>query len=70
MFTRSMFETEDMIEQHRLLNRIAEAVDNGTLKTTLTQRIEPISAENLRRAHELLESNRMVGKLVLENFGS
>ncbi|MBP1155339.1 NADPH2:quinone reductase [Paenibacillus sp. PvR052] len=68
MFTRSLFETEDMIEQHFLLNRIAEAVDNGTLRTTLTQRLEPISAENLRNAHALLESNKMIGKLVLEHF--
>jgi NADPH2:quinone reductase len=70
MFTRSLFETEDMIEQHHLLNRIAEAVDKGTLKTTLAKRLEPISAENLRRAHKLLESNQMVGKLVLEHFSS
>ncbi|WP_090798676.1 zinc-binding alcohol dehydrogenase family protein [Paenibacillus sp. GP183] len=68
MFTRSLFETEDMIEQHILLNRIAKAVDAGTLKTTLTQRLEPITAENLRHAHELLESNKMIGKLVLEHF--
>jgi zinc-binding alcohol dehydrogenase family protein len=68
MFTRSLFETEDMIEQHHLLNQIAEAVDRGTIKTTMTQRFEPISAENLRRAHKLLESNQMVGKLVLEHF--
>jgi NADPH2:quinone reductase len=68
MFTRSLFETEDMIEQHILLNRIAEGVDAGTLKSTLTQRLEPISAENLRHAHELLESNKMIGKLVLEHF--
>jgi NADPH2:quinone reductase len=68
MFTRSLFETEDMIEQHHLLNQIAEAVDRGMIKTTMTQRLEPISAENLRRAHKLLESNQMVGKLVLEHF--
>jgi NADPH2:quinone reductase len=70
MFTRPLFKTEDMIEQHHLLNRIAVAVDKGTLKTTLTQRLEPISANNLRRAHKILESNQMAGKLVLEHFGS
>jgi zinc-binding alcohol dehydrogenase family protein len=68
MFTRSIFETDDMIEQHLLLNRIADAVDQQKLKTTLTQVLGPISAENLRHAHKLLESNRTIGKVVLEGF--
>lgn len=68
MFTRSLFETEDMIEQHLLLNRVADAVDQQKLKTTLTEVIGPISAENLRKAHKLLESNRTIGKVVLEGF--
>ncbi|WJH36193.1 zinc-binding alcohol dehydrogenase family protein [Paenibacillus sp. CC-CFT747] len=68
MFTRSLFETEDMIEQHLLLNRVADAVDQQKLKTTLTEVIGPISAENPRKAHKLLESNRTIGKVVLEGF--
>jgi NADPH2:quinone reductase len=68
MFTRSIFETDDMIEQHLLLNRIADAVDQQKLKTTLTLVLGPISAENLRQAHKLLESNRTIGKVVLEGF--
>ncbi|MEM1506317.1 zinc-binding alcohol dehydrogenase family protein [Domibacillus sp. 8LH] len=68
MFTRSLFETDDMIEQHHLLNRVAEAVDQQKLKTTLTEVLGPISAENLRQAHKLLESNKAIGKIVLEGF--
>ncbi|WP_026693081.1 zinc-binding alcohol dehydrogenase family protein [Peribacillus kribbensis] len=68
MFTRSLFETEDIIEQHLLLNRIAEAVDNQKLRTTLTNVLGPVSAENLREAHKLLESNKTIGKIVLEGF--
>jgi NADPH2:quinone reductase len=68
MFTRSLYETDDMIEQHLLLNRIADAVDQQKLKTTLAEVLGPISAENLRQAHKLLESNRTVGKVVLEGF--
>lgn len=68
MFTRSLYETEDMIEQHLLLNRIADAVDHQKLKTTLSEVLGPISAEHLRQAHKLLESNRTIGKVVLENF--
>ncbi|MGO4501141.1 zinc-binding alcohol dehydrogenase family protein [Paenibacillus sp. 2RAB27] len=68
MFTRSLYETDDMIEQHLLLNLIADAVDHQKLKTTLAEVLGPISAEHLRQAHKLLESNRTIGKVVLENF--
>ncbi len=68
MFTRSLYETDDMIEQHLLLNLIADAVDHQKLKTTLSEVLGPISAEHLRQAHKLLESNRTIGKVVLENF--
>ena len=68
MFTRSMFETPDMIRQHELLNRVSAMIDDGTLRTTLGEHYGLISAENLRRAHTLIESGRAVGKIVLENF--
>ena len=68
MYTRSMFETADMIEQHNLLNRVAELIDAGTLKTTFGEHFGTINAENLRRAHELLESGKAKGKIVLEGF--
>ncbi|MFO2463390.1 zinc-binding alcohol dehydrogenase family protein [Pseudomonas sp. 15FMM2] len=68
MYTRSMFETTDMIEQHNLLNRVAELIDAGTLKTTLGEHFGVINAQNLRRAHELLESGKAKGKIVLEGF--
>lgn len=68
MFTRSIYETVDMIEQHRLLNRVADAIDQQKVKTTLSQILGPISAENLRQAHKLLESNKTIGKVVLEGF--
>ncbi len=68
MFTRSMFETEDIIEQHRLLTRVASLIDGGVIKTTLGEHVGAINAENLRKAHRLLESHRTVGKLVLEGF--
>ncbi|MCP1474294.1 zinc-binding alcohol dehydrogenase family protein [Pseudomonas sp. EB276 TE3739] len=68
MYTRSLFETPDMIEQHKLLNRVAELIDAGTLKTTLGEHFGGINAANLRRAHELLESGKAKGKIVLEGF--
>lgn len=68
MYTRSMFETSDMIEQHNLLNRVAELIDAGTLKTTVGEHFGVINAANLRRAHELLQSGKAKGKIVLEGF--
>lgn len=68
MFTRSLFETADMVEQHRLLDRVAELVDAGTLRTTLGEHFGSINAANLRRAHALLESSTAKGKIVLEGF--
>jgi NADPH:quinone reductase-like Zn-dependent oxidoreductase len=68
MFTRSMFGTPDMIEQHKLLTEVARLVDAGTLRTTVGQRLGAINAANLRRAHALLEEGRAIGKLVLTGF--
>ncbi len=68
MFTRSLYQTDDMIEQHRLLQRVAELVDSGVLKTTLGEHFGRIDAANLRRAHALLESGKAKGKIVLEGF--
>lgn len=68
MYTRSLFETADMIEQHKLLNRVAQLIDAGTLKTTVGEHFGTINATNLRRAHALLESGKSKGKIVLEGF--
>jgi zinc-binding alcohol dehydrogenase family protein len=68
MFTRSTFETPDMIAQHRLLAEVAGLIDAGTLKTTLGEHYGAINAVNLRRAHATLESGRSRGKIVLEGF--
>ena len=69
MFTRPMFETPDMIEQHRLLNEVSTLVDSGRIRTTVTEVLSPISAANLREAHARIESGRTVGKIVLEGWG-
>ncbi len=68
MFTRAMFGTPDMAEQGAILARVAELVDAGVLKSTLTETLSPINAANLRRAHAQLERGKTIGKLVLEGF--
>jgi zinc-binding alcohol dehydrogenase family protein len=68
MFTRALFTTPDIIEQHNILNRLAELVDAGTIRTTANENFGTINAENLRRAHAMIESHQARGKVVLEGF--
>ncbi|KRT13578.1 NADPH:quinone reductase [Pedobacter ginsenosidimutans] len=66
MYTRSMYQTDDMEAQHHILNKLAELFDNGTLKTTLNTILKGFTAENLKEAHRLLESGKTIGKVVIE----
>ncbi|HET8840430.1 MAG TPA: zinc-binding alcohol dehydrogenase family protein [Ktedonobacteraceae bacterium] len=68
MFTRPMFQTADMIEQHNHLEALTQLVDAGKIQTTLAELLEPINAANLRKAHARLESGQTIGKIVLANF--
>ena len=68
MFTRSMYQTRDMIAQHHLLNRIADLMDAGVLRTTLGEVIGPVTAASLKLAHGRLEGGKAIGKLVLAGF--
>lgn len=68
MFARPVWQTADMIEQHKLLNHVAELIDAGKIRTTLTEVIGPINAANLRTAHAMIESQTTRGKIVLSGF--
>jgi NADPH2:quinone reductase len=66
MYTRSMFQTDDMIEQHNILNKIADLLDNGTLQSTLNETFTGLTADNLKKAHQLLESGKTIGKIAIK----
>lgn len=68
MFTRSMYQTPDMIQQQRLLTSIAKFIDEGQLVTTINEVIRPINAKNLRKAHAMMEQGRSIGKVVLADW--
>nr|WP_174505315.1 zinc-binding alcohol dehydrogenase family protein [Acinetobacter sp. Marseille-Q1620] len=68
MFTRSTFQTQDMYKQGEILNKIAELVDSGKIKTTLSGHLGTINASNITQAHTLIESGKSIGKIVLEGF--
>ncbi len=68
MFTRSFFKTVDMIRQHEILTEIAQMVDKGQIKTTVSEYMGLINAANLTKAHALIESGSARGKIVLSEF--
>lgn len=68
MFTRSLFGTPDIEQQHALLNRVSEMVDTGQITSTISENYGAINAANLKRAHALIESGKAKGKIVLEGF--
>jgi zinc-binding alcohol dehydrogenase family protein len=68
MFTRSLYQTPDMADQHRLLTEVAKLVDAEVLRSTVGEHYGKINAQNLRRAHAHIESGKAKGKVVLEGF--
>jgi NADPH:quinone reductase-like Zn-dependent oxidoreductase len=68
MFTRPLFQTPDMSQQGRLLTELAHLMDAGRIQTTLQSNLGKITAENIKRAHALIESGRSIGKIVLAGF--
>jgi NADPH2:quinone reductase len=68
MFTRSMFQTQDMIKQHELLNEVSKRLNNGALISSLNTVLGKTNPENIREAHRLLEAGHTIGKIVLSGF--
>jgi zinc-binding alcohol dehydrogenase family protein len=68
MFTRSIFETEDMEAQYDLLTRLSRMIDEGRIRTTLAEVLGPINAANLCGAHERIWERRAPGKMVMVGF--
>lgn len=68
MFTRSMFETDDIAEQGAILARMAKLVDDGVVRGTVTTKLSPMNATTLREAHAKVESGRTIGKVVVSGW--
>lgn len=68
MFTRSIYKTPDMIEQHHILNQVSRLIDQGLLTTTLTQTVTPINAQNLAQVHASIGQGHSLGKWVLSGW--
>ncbi len=66
MYTRSMYTTDDIERQHEILNHLSQLLDDGTIKSTLTTTLKGFTVENFKKAHELQESSKSIGKTVIE----
>ncbi|RXJ98452.1 NADPH:quinone reductase [Arcobacter sp. CECT 8989] len=66
MFTRSMFNTEDIEQQHHILTDIANLVDCGRIKTTLIQTLNGFSVKTLKEAHKKIETGTSIGKIAID----
>ena len=64
MFARPLHEPESDA-QARLLDRVADLVDEGRVVTTMNRTLSPLGVDTLREAHRLLESSETVGKVVI-----
>jgi zinc-binding alcohol dehydrogenase family protein len=65
MFTRPVLHTPDMIGQHALLDVVADLVDDGHVRTTLTRKFTGFDAATLREAHAAVEKGDTLGKVVV-----
>lgn len=65
MFTRSMFQTPDIEEQHNLLARLAQLVEASKVQSTKNADLGPMTPESLEKAHGILKSGTAIGKIVL-----
>lgn len=68
MFTRSMYQTNDMIIQNGILDRVSDLVDKGVIQSTVSEKMGKINAENITKAFIMLQKQLAHGKIVLEGF--
>ncbi|MBV7408547.1 zinc-binding alcohol dehydrogenase family protein [Maritimibacter sp. DP1N21-5] len=53
-----------------LLGEVADLVDAGKLRSAASQDFGSITAANLRRAHQAVETGKTIGKITLTGFGT
>jgi zinc-binding alcohol dehydrogenase family protein len=64
MFTRSMFDIEPE-RQSRILNRVADLLDNGTFESRMTRCYESLW-DDIKKAYNDISSNKSLGKIALK----
>lgn len=67
MFARSMHHAADLDRQAQILEHVADLTDAGRIRTTATTVLIGRDVANLREAHRLVESGRVIGKVVISD---
>lgn len=67
VFTRPIFK-KNAIKQHQILNQLAKWVEEGKLRPTDFNHLQPINAKNMLLAHQWVESKKTIGKVVVHGF--
>lgn len=65
MFAKTMHQY-DVASQGEILQKISYLVEEGKIISTENTILKGFSASNLRKAHEILESGKSIGKIVME----
>jgi NADPH2:quinone reductase len=63
MFTKAIFQTADMESQRTILDRVAELVDEQTIRCTLQEDGGVLTADALAVAHRRQAAGEMIGKI-------
>jgi NADPH2:quinone reductase len=53
-------------QQGLILRELTKLVEAGKVRSTLQKTLSGLTSENIRAAHELLEKDEMIGKIVLD----
>lgn len=64
MFTHGNFHV-DLEKQGQALKAVSKLIDAHKITSTLYQELSPLNEETLSKAHEIIESNQSIGKLVI-----
>lgn len=65
MFTKAKFKLASMSDQGAYLEKLAQGLDSGMIKSTVTKVFHGLNVDNIKAATELVEAGHMMGKVVV-----
>jgi zinc-binding alcohol dehydrogenase family protein len=66
MFTRPLYDTSDILQQHNILKEIAKMIEDARIQTTLNETLVGFNVETLKAAHQKIESGKSLGKIAIQ----
>lgn len=64
--TRPTFHPKNQIKQHEILNTSSQYFEQGIFKPIHNEILHGLTVDNIKKAHQQLESGKNIGKLVIE----